>query len=144
MTPPWFFCCVWGLFAYFRTHSTCSTWPLPPAGFLPWAGTSRLRLLSWRVQGRAAASQPFFFFCFEVVRGDRGWRGHSKGPGPGMRLIYELINRSSVWASKTTEVCELFHVTVCACWLSPSGKHSEPSLPVLFGSLTCFQKQLGR
>lgn len=124
-------------FLLHSAHFTCPTWPLPAAGFLPWAETSRLHLLSWRVQGWAAASQR----CF-IILGVGGEALH--GPGPGMSLIYELINRSSVWVSKTAEVCELFHVTVSSCWLSPLGKHRELSFAMLLSSLTCFQKQLGR
>lgn len=131
MTPPWFFFDV-----FLSTHSTCPTWPLPPAGFLPWRGTSRLHLLSWRVQGWAAASHRR---CWAGGDGSGGV-GVLQGPGPGMRLIYELINRLSVWVSKTAEMCEFFHVTVCAWWLSPLGKHWELSLPMLLSSSTCFQK----
>lgn len=53
-----------------------------------------------------------------------------------MRLIYELINWSFMWVSQTIEVCELFHVTVCACWLSSLGKYQELSSPMLFNMIS--------
>lgn len=121
---------------FFSLHHSTYSAPAPPRLSLLLGlchGSSRLHSLSWRVLGWAGASHHCFWG--EV-------KGCCRAPGPGMRLIYELINWSSVWASETAEVCELFHVTVCACWLKSVRKTPRAVILHVAGLLGMFSKAI--
>lgn len=81
------------------------------------------------------------FWVGGVGEGERG------PPGPGAWDEVDIwVNQLLVRVSERNhrDVCEFFHVAVCACWLNPLEKQQELSPSVLFSTVTCFQKQLGR
>lgn len=87
------------------------------------------------------SSLPFFFsFLF----GWRRWRGCSRPPGPGMRLIYELINRSYMRSSQTAEPYECFHALPVLVDLVPRENSSDAQLLCMFSKAIREKIGLGR
>lgn len=95
------------------THSTCPTWPLLLLGFCHELERPAFTHLAAGYRDGLQLTSVFLFFSF--LLGWWRWRGAPRAPGPGMRLIYELINRSPVRLRQAAEAYGRFHVTVCAC-----------------------------